>query len=155
MVPDPDMNNLVTNENPLSKSHSHFWPLANKNTFSKKNLQNKILRYYSDMMTPVTWMIDHFHDLFPYSVWRWRRPHNVPKRKGDFQNKGETHLQRQRSSDTDDDLLFIVIHCHKKRRLVNLSEVWSGENKKQRWERRCGWERNRTIPRSMKLHHFI
>lgn len=32
----------------------------------------------------------------------------------------ETHLQRQRPSDTDDDLLFIVIHRHKKRCLVNL-----------------------------------
>lgn len=32
----------------------------------------------------------------------------------------ETHLQWQRSSDTNDDLLFIVIHRHKKRCLVNL-----------------------------------
>lgn len=51
----------------------------------------------------------------------------------------ETHLQRQRSSDTNDDLLFIVIHRHKKRCLVNLRGrceiINGGENVSKRRRR--------------------
>lgn len=36
------------------------------------------------------------------------------------EERAEIHLWRQRSSDTDDNLLFLVIHCHKERSLVHL-----------------------------------
>lgn len=36
------------------------------------------------------------------------------------EESAEIHLWRQRASDTDDNLLLLVIHCHKERRLVHL-----------------------------------